>query len=169
MPNTPLLLLLLTAGILLLLGVALASYETTASLPATHPQYATIQIGGQRSVDDAANKGLGFVFGLLIVGLLTAFLFFAADHARHAWSLRKAIFAGGLLYASAYAAMMFVLGAQTAEGRPLAWSGFPPATVLMLFGVWFTPLVFTAIYCLGFGRWFALREATANDDPLLAD
>lgn len=164
MMDNPRWLLLLSVALLTLMVVAGVSYDFKESTPAVHPNIATMEVGGQRALDDAEHWSLGLGFGLVMIALLTTCLMLAADHAPQAASLRLVILAGGGLFGLVFSAMMLAYRDYVAQESPPLWGPFPTPTTWMIFGVWLTPAAFTAIYCFGFNKWFISPKDLAHDD-----
>ena len=166
MNNTPRWLLLLGCALLLLIPIVTFASDTAWSGATPHPRIDQMQVGALRATDDADNWWLGLTFGLLVIATLVGCLMLAANGTRNSSSLCKVTALGGLLFAGSFVAMMVSYRSFTNTPEQRLWGPFPAPTSWMVFGVWFTPLVFLAIYSIGYRKWFASEE---SDDAVRED
>lgn len=152
------------AVVLLLLVVgATFSYQTAWDSPEPHPTIPAMEVGGERSVDDADHWALGIVFGGTIILMFSASLLLAPE-VRQRFKLRVAIYATSALFLTIFIAMLLLFRSYAIAETPTLFGPFPAPTTLMLFGVWCVPMIFAAIYSLGFNAWFAEDEDVPADD-----
>ena len=147
-------LLFLVLGMLITLVGAAAVPETSNSRGDKHPVHSEMQQGG--SVERHARVGwLGLAFGVLqVLFYLTAI---SLGFARGAPRL-PALLVVGLVYGGLFVAMVLADRFYSAAEQTPLWFSFPPATALMLYGVWAAPALLMAVYVWQFDHWI-LREA----------
>lgn len=157
--KTPTLLLVHSLACLTLIGFAVLRSDHAWTTASSHPDIAAMEIGGQRAIDDARLWPIGLALGLAMISMLTVTLNLATTDTASPRQLRTAILVGGVFYIAVFVAMMFSQRELSADATPAVSGPFPAPTNWLVFGIWFTPVIFTAIYVLGFNTWFA-----ADDD-----
>ena len=165
MSDSPRLFSGLAVVLLLLVVAATFSYQTAWDSPEPHPTIPAMEVGGERLVDDANHWALGIVFGGTIILMFSASLLLAPE-VRRRFKLRAAIYATSVLFLTIFFAMMLLFRSYAIAETPTLFGPFPAPTTLMLFGVWCVPMIFAAIYSLGFNAWFSKDEDLSAEDDL---
>lgn len=129
---------------------------------ATHTDYTAIELGARQARDDLHAWSLGLVLGLVMIGLLSVTLTFAANHLKHGVGLRRCIYGGSLIYAACFVGLMLSWRSYAEQAQPSVSGPFTAPTNWLVFGMWMAPVVFTLIYVLGFSYWFEV----ADDDEV---
>ena len=158
MIKSPTILLLLSIALLAELALAAMTFQPT--LPAAHPTFVAMEIGGERAVDDANHWWLGTVTGLTLIGFLTTCLTLASSNLPDKTSLVRWIVVGGVVFAMVFLAIMVAYHRDVASDPLTLFGPFPSATTWMVFGLWGAPVFFVAIYVVGFRRWFLPSDST---------
>ena len=159
--NAPRILLGLSIAMIVLIIVAVLSYETAWSGATAHPSIANMEIGGERATDDANNWLLGLAFGATTIASLVATLLFVSGPSQYARTRTLAILFGGVAYLTVFVVMMLRYRDYAVEG-PSLLGPFSVPTTWMVFGLWSVPAIFVAIYCVKFDTWFSSDEVVQN-------
>ncbi len=163
MVKTIFLLLLLSVTLLLLIVFAAVRFDSPQAPNTPHPQFHSMDVGGERAVDDAAHWEIGMMFGVVMITMLTVVLTLVAHGIPDSKSLRRVVWIGGALYAAVFVVMMFSWRDYSGSPGPSLSGPFPTPTNWMVFGVASTPVVFAAIYVVGFHLWFGANSHKSAD------
>ena len=154
-------LLLLLCGVVL---VAASLEEVPSQRGLTHPDFSTMQLGG----DSAARHGqvlwLGWSFGALViaffVGLIDASLARSGQPGKP--SARRTVWLAGAVFELIF--LLLVLSYRSFMDDPSMPSvlGFPRPTAWMLYGIWGFPMVFVLLYIFRFEQWVLDTKAEAE-------
>lgn len=133
-----------------------------------HPDFATMQVGGDPSRHETTLLP-AFLFVVLQILIFAGLLFMAVGRrlSRRGGALWLSIGTAALLGAfvglfSSYRGFL-----QTGSEAALALS-FPVPSAWMLYGVWIAPLVFIALYVVRFDDWILLPEDRKRFEELVA-
>ena len=123
----------------------------------------------------------GWLFGALQIALFTGLLAWsaglpAAAQARqpdarqsHSWLLPGLFVFGGLVFEGVFALLCRSYQVSMLDPDNTRFLGsFPEATTWLLFGIWFAPGVFVALYVLFFDRWIFSPQAETRFAALVA-
>ncbi len=137
--------------------------------PGPHPEFSTMQRGGDGAVRHGHVFWIGAAMGILMVVFICACLALGMSRNGKAGPARLP-----MLLSTAPFVLIFVglftsyREFMTAGGGPLVW-GLPAPTAWMLYGAWMFPLVFVVVFLIYFDRWFVrpadlerLRKAVAQ-------
>lgn len=118
--------------------------EPPNAMGVAHPVHATLRKGGPEG-RHAGVLALGWAFGVLQIAFFVGLLVLGTRSKLGNRGAMVRVLPGALVYLATWTAL--VLAYAHARGR---WLGFPPATAIMLVGLWPAPLVFVALYMRGF-------------------
>ena len=123
----------------------------------------------------------GWLFGALQIALFTGLLAWsaglpAAAHPQqsaarqsHSWLLPGLFVFGGLVFEVVFALLCRSYQISMLDPANTRFLGsFPEATTWLLFGIWFAPGVFVALYVLFFDRWIFSPQAETQFAALVA-
>ena len=123
----------------------------------------------------------GWLFGALQIALFTGLLAWSAGLPRagqvqptdsrqtYPWLLWSLFLFGGLLFEGVFALLCRSYQVSLLDPANTRFLGsFPEATTWLLFGIWFAPGVFVALYVLFFDRWILTPQAEARFAALMA-
>ena len=162
-------LLLQSVVLLSLMVVATLCFDNPWAATAGHPDFQTMDAGGERAIDDAATPWLGTVFGVAMIIMLTTVLTLAADGMPNGKSLRRTVACLGVLYVGVYVMMMWAYQDYSGPSGHSISGPFATPTTWMMFGVGLTPALFAIMYALKFHQWFGSipdpPEGLTNHNP----
>ena len=162
--------LLALCGLLAALFFVVTPPEQSVGGP--HPEFGTMQIGGDLHRHDATLI-YGFLFGILQILFFAGLLVLAigrrlrtADGRPNGWLALALGFAAYLgvftLMVRSYAAFV----RAGAESDLFLW--FPPPSAWMLYGIWTVPAVFIVLFVVRFDSWILTPEDRQRFEELLA-
>ena len=164
MLDIPRILLSLALVMLLLIVAAAWSYDSAWATAENHPAIGTMEIGGQRAIDDAKHWLLGLAFGVVTISTLVVTLLLASGPDEFKRRRRIAICIGGLACLSVFVLTMLRYR-DFAVGEPTLLGPFATPTTWMVFGLWSAPSIFVVIYCVTFKSWFADDDSFFDSEP----
>ena len=120
-----------------------------------HPQYSSMQIGGDTERHNGSILFLGWLFGTLQIIFFVSLLTFGIHRDR----LRPTVFIlGGLSFLSVFTLIIFAYQFSLGDAPAQITGGLPLPSALMVYGLGVTPLVFAAFYILKFDTWILTPE-----------
>lgn len=149
----PRLLLGLVVAIGLLLLAAAWIGEAPGGHGVAHPDHATMLQGGPGGPRSAPILALGWGFGALQLAFFAVCFALGVRRREGLGPLARPIALAWIAYELLWAALVVVYWRSVDDPGVALWLGFPPATALMLFGLWPFPLAFMAIYLRHFDDW----------------
>ncbi|MEE3370744.1 MAG: hypothetical protein VX346_15495 [Planctomycetota bacterium] len=164
-------------------GTQTASSSVAAGHGVPHPDARFLEMnqGGSGQQRHAAVLLGGWVFGALQIALFTGLLAWSAglptaaqvqttdSRESHPWVLWGLFLFGGLLFEGVFALLCRSYQVSLLDPANTRFLGsFPEATTWLLFGIWFAPGVFVALYVLFFDRWIFSSQSEARFAALLA-
>lgn len=148
---------LLFAVLLVLCGAVttvLFTPEPENSRGLAHPDFSTMQIGGDSVARYEPIRIASWVFALACVCLFSTLLMLANRHdAGTRFSIRWMLGLGCVVHLVAMTGALVCYESYIVADNPNLQLGFPTPSTWMLFAVWPAPLVFVFVYVLGFNRW----------------
>lgn len=153
------LLLGLLLGICIVVAITLWIPETPASKAFAHPDYATMQRGGDGVKRHGRILWLGWAFGVLQFCFFAGLIALSVNKQRRIKIFAKPILTGLFLNILVFCLMMFAYWNYARQGTGPFFGSFPLPTALMLYGVWPIQLIFVVIYV-----WYFNRAIFTEDD-----
>ena len=134
----------------------------------THPEFETMQVGGDGAERHAKVLWLGWGFGMLqIAFFLTCLAFGSRKHGRVGPFL-KPIAIAGVIYAAIFTMMFVAYRGYANEDSHALFLALPIPTAWMIYGVWIFPLFYMLLYMYHFDSWTFTEEDQAEFDRLVA-
>lgn len=149
-------------GMCLLLGYVLMTEEPGEAHGIPHPDYASMERGGDGRERLAPIFWAGWLLGVLQIFFYVALLAFGARKTKSFPLETRALVAGALVYAGVFTWMVISYSGFAADPGEVLLLSFPPPTALMLYGVGFTPLLFIGLYLWRFEPWIIDDEELAG-------
>lgn len=154
--------------VLLLLLCAVVAYAATLEeVPSqrgmTHPDFATMQLGGDSEARHGEILWLGYSFGALVIAFFVGLIDVAlarggksgpASARRTVWLVGAGLEVVFLLLVLSYRAFM-------SDPSGDVW-GFPRPTAWMMYGIWGFPMLFVVLYIFRFEQWILSPEDEAE-------
>ena len=120
-----------------------------------HPQYSSMQIGGDTERHNGSILFLGWLFGTLQILFFVSLLTFGIHRDR----LRPAVFIqGGLSFLFVFTMIIIIYQLSLGDAPPQITGGLPLPSALMVYGLAGTPLIFTVLYIMKFDTWILTPE-----------
>ena len=104
-----------------------------------------------------SRSAAGVVFGIAALVFPSALIGIAVSRGGRVGALRVFLVVFALFLQLCLAAMLLLTGRPDPDGW---WLGFPPATAVMLYGLWLSPLFIVALIY----AWHFEREGVTEDD-----
>ncbi|MEM6963818.1 MAG: hypothetical protein AAF573_03565 [Bacteroidota bacterium] len=129
-----------------------------------HPKFDTMLHGGTSVAADPTVKWLAYLFGLFVISVFAFVLFLGATKkdANLNTKIRRVFTFGFLAYTFVYTLMVFAYWKNYPSPSDDFILGFPKPTAWMMYGMWFTPLIFTFVYIFKFKDWILTPEEEAR-------
>lgn len=134
-----------------------------------HPQFATMQQGGDGAVRHGRILWFGLAFGLLQVVLFVCLIALGGRRDGQLGPLTIPLVIGGILYAGAFTAMVITYRGYMSAVEPEMFGALPLPTAWMIYGVWPVPIVFMLIYMLTFDIWIYRPDDQQRLEGILAE
>ena len=116
-----------------------------------HPEFKTMLKSSNSQASSPAVRYLGFAFGLGIIGIFVASLFWGSKRAKDGGFKKSDLLIGLGIYLFTYCGLVFSSWQYDHVEAPL-FGGLPIPTAWMLYGIWFVPVVFIYLYVRGFEK-----------------
>ena len=149
--------------VLLFFAVVLVALWLVAPPPAAtgmvHPDFPSMQRGGESQSSLPGPRLLSSLFGLLVIGLFA--LSMAAGYRRkeRLGGVKYWLLAGFAGYVMVYSGMVVSYWKYIEQQTQTVYLGGVPApTAWMLYGMWLFPFLFTILYSCNFDRWVITPE-----------
>ncbi|MDW3648991.1 MAG: hypothetical protein R8P61_18115 [Bacteroidia bacterium] len=160
---------LISLSLVLLVILALA---LTPGVPEAtgkvHPEFKTMLHSSNSQASSAAIRYLGFAFGLGIIGIFGASLFWGSKRAKDGGFKRSDLLIGMGIYFITYCGLVFSSWQYDHVEAPI-WGGLPIPTAWMLYGIWFVPVVFIYLYVRGFEKHVISPEEEEAFQKIIRD
>ena len=141
-----------------LVGYVFTVEESTLGHGFTHPEFGTMQRGGDGVERHAEVLWCGWLFGVLEISVFVAMLALGLRHRGELLERKWPLLFGLLLYMGVFTLIILTYQAYAAaDSRPLFLS-LPAPSAWMLYGLWGVPLYFHGLYVLFFDRWVLKGE-----------
>ena len=151
--RVPALLFALLIGMCLVLGYVLLLDEMPDGHGFNHPDYPTMQRGGDGTARHADVLWIGWALGVLQLLFFIGLLALGARSRRPQPFEKRAMIAGTIIYVAFFTWMVLAYNSYAIASSPGLVFSFPLPTALMLYGVGFAPLVFIFLYMFRFTPW----------------
>lgn len=127
-------------------------------------------VGKDNLANDQSLFGPGLVFSLAMIGLFTATFLLAANDASHRRLAQVCLAVVGIVFAAGIAYLFFLWheASSSVDETEVLLGPFPQSTSIMMLVTIVIPLVFAAIYVIGFPYWYP-KSANAIDDEGIAE
>ena len=170
---------LAAAMLIVLLAIAATVIVFAANDPTAfesakpHPRYSAMQVGGEAGERDEQYWWIGWLVGSLMFAFLGGLMWFGflgsdCGDKSNANKLRRRLAGGMLTLLIVFALGCFSYRQFGITGQPFVNTIAPTATKTLIFGVWAVPFWFTALYVLGFDKWFypskSIESGTITDE-----
>ena len=156
--KTTTLLLLQLLSIALVGGAIIAIPEAPNANGLTHEVFSTMHSGGSGLKRHGSVLLLGWLLGLLVVGVIVTGLALGLQRNERVGPLRTALTVGAIVYGAILSALFLTyLKYIQAEDIPQLF-GFPLPTAIMLFALWPMPVYFIVLYVWGFDRYIVTPD-----------
>ncbi len=130
-----------------------------------HPQFQTMQSGGDGEARYKPIWWLAWAFALCQVTFFVALLAFGAQKRGSLGPLQLPLLVGWLIYAGIATGLIVAHARYAATADHALFLGFPVPTAWMMYGIWLFPAVFVVLYLATFDR-FSFTQA---DEQRLAE
>ncbi|MEE2775166.1 MAG: hypothetical protein VYE73_00135 [Acidobacteriota bacterium] len=150
----PLLLFGLLLGMGLVLGYLLFMVpETDVGHGFTHPDYPTMQRGGDGAVRHEAVLAGGRLLGTLMILFMVGLLAFGSSQGRKIGGEEIVMILGTVVFVTCFLFTVATYRSYAAQGGGALALSFPIPTAWMLYGIWGAPIVFMLLYMVRFEPW----------------
>ncbi|MBM80666.1 MAG: hypothetical protein CMJ78_08745 [Planctomycetaceae bacterium] len=151
--------------------VIFAAVSPSKSYPgaSTHPQEREMDVAGESIAFDAEMIATGTVTGLLLIAVYLLCLSLGAGKNGYNRRFVGLVILSACGVCGSFLAMAANYGGYVTAQQPEIVAGFPVPTAWMVYGVWLCPLVFLAIYVIGFKSWVMTDEDQQRLARLVAD
>ena len=135
----------------------------------THPEFKTMQSGGNGEMRHSRVLWLGWAFGMLQIAFFVCLLAFGGQKRGQLGPLGPPLIGGGILFAAIFTAMVYSYNNYMLEDQHAMVLSLPIPTAWMIYGVWPIPIVFMALYMFTFGSWTFREEDMTRLKSILAE
>jgi MFS superfamily sulfate permease-like transporter len=150
----------LLLGMCLILGYVLLLDEIPDGHGYNHPDYPTMQRGGDGATRHAQTLWIGWALGVLELLFFVGLLALGSRRRKQYPFERNVLIVGTLVYIAFFTWMVIAYTGYAADPSAALVLSFPLPTTLMLYGVGFAPVVFIVLYMIRFSPWIV------DDDEL---
>ena len=121
-----------------------------------HPQFASMQVGGPAADRDADHWWIGWLVGSLVFAFLGSMVIFGVNQIEGpVGGLRTICHLVTLSLLGMFAYGNLAYRDFGLVGQPLIKTIAPHATKVLFLAVWIVPMLFVAVFVVGFDRWFS--------------
>lgn len=144
--------------LLLLIGVA-SFYQPIPGLTGSpHPDFAGMKISPDNTDLYSHSKWIGYLFAMGLIAMFVTILIIGSRRNGKLTGMTKGLVIFGVIYAIVFSMMIFSNWSYVNDTNHQFFWQMPKPTAWMIYGVWLSPLVVTAIYVLNFERWVISPE-----------
>ena len=134
-----------------------------------HPAIFAVDDGGKPqaamlvAADSAANDrdlaGPGYLYGATMIILFVVCILMSTEDAQHRHLLQTLVVLGGIVFLATFTYMFW---SWTSADAATFVGPFPRATTWMVFGVTTAPMLFGAVYVIGYRHWYHSTESASE-------
>ena len=135
----------------------------------THPEFATMQRGGNGAARYERILWFGCAFGLLQILFFVCLLAFGGQRQGRLGPLKVPLMIGGIAYAATFISMVYAYQGYVHEQNHAMFLSLPVPTAWMVYGIWLVPLVFMFLYMFKFDSWILRQADIARFEEILAE
>ncbi len=161
--------LALLVALLLIIGVSFLMPGATQPTAQVHPEAPSLLQSTGGLAERPATLWLGYVMGLLMVGIMAVAVWIGLRKRDGATPLNRWMMAAFAGYALVFTALVAAYASYTVSPEAVFFAGFPAPTAWMIYGMWLFPLVFVGLYMALFDRWVLTDQDLARFDDLVKE
>ena len=133
----------------------------------THPDFPSLLQGGPGADRHVTVIGLGWAFGALQLVFLACLIAFGARKKQDLRGLGKPLLFGLAAHTAVWTLCVLAYRLYLTEPTHALVLGLPLSTAIMMYGMWFTPVIYTFLFVFGFKRWYLTDQDLAAFDRLM--
>ncbi len=133
----------------------------------THPDFPSMLQGGPGAERHALVMGLGWAFGVLQLVFFACLIAFGARKKQGLRGLGKPLLFGLAAHTAVWTLCVLAYRLYLTEPTHALVLGLPISTAIMMYGMWFTPVIYTFLFVFGFKRWYLTDQDLATFDRLM--
>jgi hypothetical protein len=158
-------------GIILAICVLLGALMLVPDAPddhgVTHPDFPSMLHGGSGPARHAHLLWYGWVFGVLQISFFASLMAFGARKGQSLRRLGRPLLFGMAAHMAVWTLCVIAYRQYLSEPSHTLVLGLPVPTAIMLYGMWFTPAIYTFLFVLGFKRWYLTDKDLADFERLM--
>ena len=159
-PYVVLLSILIT--LLLIIGVAQV-YEPLSGLTgANHPNFKGMKVSPDNTDLHNHTKWMGYLFAMGLIAMFTTILIIGSRRASKNTGMFKGLVVFGIVYAFLFTMMILANWSYVNDPNHSFFWQMPKPTAWMIYVVWLSPLIVAALYVFNFERWVISPEDEAE-------
>ncbi len=133
----------------------------------THLDFPSMLQGGPGEERHARVLWFGWAFGALQIVFFPSLMAFGAQKKQGLRGLGKPLLFGLAAHMAIWTLCVLTYRVYLNEPTHTLVLGLPATTAIMLYGMWFTPTIYTFLFVLGFKRWYLTDQDLADFDHLM--
>ena len=149
---------------IVLLGMMLLRDEPPNGHGFAHPEYATMQQGGDPEIRHGGVLWVGWIYGGLQLAIYTMLL---TTGVRNRLSATRALLGLGCVFVTVFSTILWTYAGEVETGEVGFVLGLRTSTAWMLFGMWAASLLFVATYVVKFHEWIFPAGQQQRFDEIL--
>lgn len=134
-----------------------------------HPEFKTMLKGGESIHSLGGSQVFGYLFGLCSTLLLCLFMAHGARRYNQLGSIKPWLILGTVAYLAVFTLTYLSDAAYVDQSHSEFFLGWPLPTAWMIYAMWFTPVIFVALYVFGFRDWILTEEDEAKFNEIVAN
>lgn len=148
--------------LLCIIGVA-GLYQPISGLTgAAHPTFEGMKVSPDNTDMHVHTQWLGYLFALGLIAMFTVILIIGSMRNGQFTGLYKGLIVFGLVYACIFSLMILSNWSYVGSDSNTFFWQMPRPTAWMIYLVWLSPLMVTALYVFNFERWIISPEDEAD-------
>ena len=163
------LLLGVSAALVLIMAASVLLPGATEPTARLHPEAASLLQSTGGLADQPATLWLGYVLGLLILGLMAVCVWIGLRKKDAGTPLTRWMMTGFAGFALVFTGLTFTYARYTGTAEIPFFGGFPLPTAWMIYGMWFFPLILVGLYMALFDRFVLTEDDQARFQDLVAE
>jgi len=162
-------LIYITIVIFLVVIIALVVGDKPALVTGhTHPEFKTMLKGGESIHSLGGSNVFGYLFGLCSTLLLCLFIAHGARRYNQLGSIKPWLVFGTLVYLAVFTLTYLSDATYVDQSHTQFFLGWPLPTAWMIYAMWFSPVIFVALYVFGFRDWILTEADEAKFNEILS-
>jgi hypothetical protein len=133
----------------------------------THRDFPSMSHGGSGLARHGHLLWYGWVFGALQILFFAGLMAFGARKGERLRGLGKPLLLGAAATLSVWTLGVLTYSRYLSEATHPRFLALPVPTAIMVYGMWFTPVIFTLLFVIGFKRWYVTDQDLAEFERLL--